>query len=105
VNAYNAQQQAGAARSAGTMGMLGALGAGAMMAPAGTFSDRRLKKAIKVIGEFMEGIKVYEFEYIWDDIKRIGFMADEVKQVMPEAVITMPNGYDAVNYSMVIYGN
>ena len=32
VNAYNAQQQAGAARSAGTMGMLGTLGAGAMMA-------------------------------------------------------------------------
>jgi len=52
----------------------------------------------------MKGIKVYEFCYVWDDIKRVGFMADEVKQVMPEAVITMPNGYDAVNYSMVIHG-
>jgi hypothetical protein len=28
-------------------------------------------------------------------------MADEVEKVMPEAVITMPNGFKAVNYSLL----
>ena len=49
-------------------------------------------------------INIYEFNYIWDDVKHIGFMADEVKMVVPEAVVEMPNGYDAVNYRMVING-
>ena len=28
-------------------------------------------------------------------------MAQEVEKVMPEAVVTMPNGFKAVNYAML----
>tara|TARA_R110000744_G_scaffold3698_1_gene13797 strand:- start:2571 stop:3719 length:1149 start_codon:yes stop_codon:yes gene_type:complete len=100
VNAYGAQQSAAAQRSAGTMGALGSLGGAAIMA----FSDKRLKNGIKMIGEFMEGIKLYEFSYIWSNIREIGFMADEVKKVMPDAVVTHETGYDMVNYSEVLNG-
>ena len=31
-----------------------------------------------------------------------GVMADEVREVMPDAVVRLPNGYDAVNYSMLL---
>ena len=101
VNAYNAQQSAAAQRSAGMMGALGSLGGAAIMAG----SDRRLKKAIKKVGEFIKGINVYEFSYFWEDVKRVGFMSDEVRKVMPEAVFTDSLGYDVVNYSEVINGN
>lgn len=101
VNAYNAQQSAAAQRSAGMMGALGSLGGAAIMAG----SDRRLKKAIKKVGEFIKGINVYEFSYFWEDVMRIGFMSDEVRKVMPEAVFTDSLGYDVVNYSEVINGN
>lgn len=65
------------------------------------FSDRRLKKDIKEIGE-VNGFPVYEFSYIWDDVKRIGFMAQDVIKKLPEAVETMANGFMAVNYKMVL---
>ena len=100
VNAYNAAQSAQASQQAGLFGALGALGGAAI----GKYSDRRLKKNIVKIGKFFKGINIYAFNYIWDDVKHIGFMADEVKKVVPEAVVEMPNGYDAVNYRMVING-
>ena len=66
---------------------------------AGIFSDRRLKKNIKRIGGFSCGIHWYEFEI--DGERRTGFMADEVKAVMPEAVKRGQDGYDRVDYGMV----
>ncbi|MBT7912371.1 hypothetical protein HN588_00520, partial [Candidatus Bathyarchaeota archaeon] len=105
VNAYNAQQQANASSSAGTMGMLGSLAMAGATAYAGRGSDRRLKKAIKKVGEFIDGINVYEYSYFWENVMRIGFMSDEVKEVIPEAVHVDSLGYDVVDYSMVIHGN
>ena len=43
----------------------------------GQFSDRRIKRNIKKLGEFGKGISWYAFRYIGDAKKRIGFMADE----------------------------
>jgi len=64
------------------------------------FSDRRLKKNIVKMDEYIKGINWYTFEYIWDSEKHIGFMADEVKKVFPEAVVTK-DGYDTVDYGYV----
>jgi len=83
--------------------MWGAIGSAAVTigAAAIKFSDRRLKENIKRIGTNLLGIGIYEFNYLWDKIKHIGVMADEVKQVIPEAVIRHSSGFDMVNYSML----
>jgi hypothetical protein len=66
--------------------------------PITTFSDRRLKTNIKRIGTHPLGIGIYEFDYVWGE-HATGVMADEVKKVMPEAVIRDKSGYDMVDYS------
>ncbi len=63
-------------------------------------SDRRLKNNIHKIGQLKNGLNIYKFKYIWDDAWRVGVMADEVRKVLPEAVITI-NGYDLVDYSKI----
>jgi len=93
MNQYNAQVAQKNAMMQGLFG-LGAAGITAM-------SDRRLKKNIIKIGESLMGLPIYLFKYIWSSDWTIGHMADEVKKVVPEAVIRMPNGYDAVNYGML----
>jgi hypothetical protein len=71
-----------------------------------SISDPRAKKNIKKISEFVKGISLYSFEYLWDEIKHIGFMADEVKKVIPGAVDIHESGYDMVDYGKVIkHGN
>lgn len=74
------------------------LGAGATVAAR---SDRRLKEDIKLIGmDERTGLNLYEFVYKnGGGTKYIGVMADEAKVNFPNAVFTMPDGYDAVNYS------
>ena len=79
--------------AAGAAGAAGGAGGLAM-------SDKRLKKDIKKIGE-KDGINWYEYSYIWDNIKRVGVMAQEVIDKIPDAVKEMPNGYLAVDYSKI----
>lgn len=64
-------------------------------------SERRIKRMIRVIGERLDGLKVYEFRYIWGGPLRRGLMVEEVERVRPEAVFTTVHGYRAVNYSMM----
>jgi hypothetical protein len=73
------------------------LGAGATVAAR---SDRRLKEDIKLVGkDERTGLNLYEFKYKGGSGDTyIGVMADEVKVNFPEAVFTMPDGFDAVNY-------
>lgn len=97
---------AGAGAAAGLAGA-GAAGAGA----AGTgmaagilpllamFSDRRLKTNIRKIGELLNGLNVYVYDYISGGSGR-GVMADEVRKVMPWAV-SDDGGFDVVNYEML----
>ena len=95
--AYNAQQAA----QGGFMGGLMSLGGAAI----GKYSDIRLKKNIKKIGELRDGINIYSYNYIdYKDLpkdKQIGVMAQEVEKVIPEAVMTMADGYKAVNYALI----
>ena len=83
MGAYNNQVAGGAA-----------LGAAAIAA-----SDRRLKRNIERIGTHQLGIGIYAYDIF--DRHEIGVMADEVLTVMPEAVVTMPSGFYAVNYAML----
>jgi Chaperone of endosialidase len=65
------------------------------------FSDRRLKDNIKKIGMADNGLNIYSFNYKWDIKTVIGYMADEVKKICPQAVHEGPFGYEMVNYGMV----
>lgn len=75
---------------------LGSAGIGAAV----LLSDRRLKKNIIRIGTHTLGIGVYLFDYLWDEAA-IGVMSDEVKSVMPNAVLKHPSGFDMVDYDMI----
>lgn len=72
----------------------GSLGGNALK---GMFSDRRLKKNIKAIGKLNNGLSVYSYEYIWGGPTHIGVMAQEVEQVIPDAVFEV-DGFKAVKY-------
>ena len=64
-----------------------------------TFSDRRLKKDIKLLGLSPNGIKIYSFKYIDPNIGEgtyQGVMSDEIPQ---NAVVKHVSGYDMVDYS------
>lgn len=101
LSGYNAQQAAQAGMNSGLLGLGGSLGAAAIM------SDIRTKEHIKQIGFLPNGLSVYEYEYKpeWKDEaghgKFVGVMAQDVEKVMPEAVITRPDGYKMVNYGVL----
>lgn len=82
-------QMAGLGQLFGTAAGLGGL---YMMRP----SDRRLKSNIERVGTHPRGFGIYEYDI--DGRRETGVMAQEVMEVLPEAVKTMPNGYLAVNY-------
>jgi len=100
---FNAANAAQSNFNSGLMGLGGTLGAAALMAPA---SDIRMKENIEKVGKMANGLNVYTYEYkpefrndpFAGHGKHIGVMAHEVEEVMPEAVITRPDGYKMVNY-------
>lgn len=65
------------------------------------FSDRRLKRGIKKLGEMPDGLGIYKYSYVWDSINdiQIGVMADEVKALRPWALgPESEDGYMSVDY-------
>lgn len=122
VSAWNAQQQANAASSAGIGSAIGGIAGAAMSGGTAGFagsaigmgmkalSDIRLKENIEVVGMMDSGLTIYEFEYKpkFKDAPYAGrgrfrgLMAHEVERVIPSAVFTTPDGYKAVDYSQVI---
>jgi hypothetical protein len=64
---------------------------------AGLFSDERLKDNIELVGK-EKGHNIYEFNYRDGSGRFRGVMAQDVIKTNPDAVMTMPNGYMAVNY-------
>jgi hypothetical protein len=97
---FNAQQAAQQNFNQGLMG----LGAAGIMA-----SDIRMKENIKHIACLPNGLPVYTYEYK-DEFKNhplaghgthTGVMAHEVEAMYPNAVITLDNGYKAVDYGQL----
>jgi len=115
VSAYNAQQQANAAGSAGFGSMVGSLGGiGLRYALGGPGavalgSDIRTKENVTVVGKLPSGLTIYEYEYkpAFKDRKYFGHgkfrgvMAQEVEQIIPDAVFETEDGYKVVDYSKV----
>lgn len=70
-------------------------------------SDRNVKEEVVKIGDHPLGIGLYLFVYkpeYRDKCgcgRQFGVMADEVEQVMPEAVSVHPDGYKVVDYAML----
>jgi hypothetical protein len=104
---YNAQMgdfnQKQAAQQNFNQGLMG-LGAAGIMA-----SDIRMKENIKQIHWMPNGLPVYTYEYK-DEFKNhplaghgthTGVMAHEVEAMYPNAVITLDNGYKAVDYGQL----
>ena len=63
------------------------------------WSDKRLKKDITLIGKMSNGINLYKYRYVWSKEYQIGVMAQEVINIIPEAVKETVSGYFKVDYS------
>ncbi len=64
-------------------------------------SDARLKTDITPIGFAPNGLPLYSFRYIGFPQVYSGVMAQDVLSHTPEAVVTGPFGYMAVDYGML----
>jgi hypothetical protein len=64
----------------------------------GRRSDILLKHDIALLGYLDNGLGFYRFSYNGSDSAYVGVMAQEVQQVMPEAVVRGPDGYLQVYY-------
>ncbi len=94
MNQYN-QQQASRSQMLGSIfGGLGSIGAAAV-------SDMRFKDHIRRIGTLANGIATYAFKYIGDSAQRFGVMAQEVLNIMPDAVLVGDDGIMRVDYGKV----
>ena len=72
------------------------------MTGGGTYlSDRRFKRNIEHIATRLDGLKVYLFEYIFSPVKHVGLMAQEVRELYPDAVVERDDGVLLVNYGKV----
>jgi hypothetical protein len=112
-NAFNAKNQSyqtqlagmyqlgSAAIGAGGRAAMGGIGGGGGAAGAAP-SDRRLKREIRRIGTWVNGLPIYVWRYVWGGPLQMGFMADEVAQVHPEAVLTGPGGFFMVRYDLAV---
>ena len=66
-------------------------------------SDRRLKSKIKPVQNGIDTIKKFNsYEYIKNDRKEAGFIAQDVQKVLPYAVIKNGNGYFSLNTGPIL---
>lgn len=65
--------------------------------PGGFFSDRRLKRDIKKIGETFDGQPIYSYKMGDDDRTRVGLIAQNVEKKHPDAV-GLADGWKMVDY-------
>lgn len=92
---YAAEQQAANNRLAMINSLMQAGGTAAAMS-----SDKRLKENIVPVGKLNNGLTVYCYNFIGEDIPQIGLIAQEVQKVKPEAVVEREDGYLMVNYKL-----
>lgn len=61
-------------------------------------SDPRLKENAYQIGSLDDGIGIYQFNYIGDNIPTVGVMANEVAEIQPDALGPVVDGFMTVDY-------
>lgn len=91
------KQQSQNAMMGGLFGLAGTLGGSYLRGPFSQ-SDRRSKTDIEPVGKLDNGLTVYRYRFKAGGPFQIGLMADEVEEVKPHAVATLPNGFDGVDY-------
>ena len=99
---YTLQQQIKAQNNSAKWGALGSLGGaviGGLLA-----SDARLKENIEPVGKLDNGLTVYLFNFKGEKKKQIGLIAQEVTEVIPDAVIEGEDGYLRVDYEKATKG-
>ncbi len=64
-------------------------------------SDRKLKKDIILVGKADNGLNLYNFRFRDSDDWQVGFMADEVEKIRPEAVVQIGD-FKLVNYELAM---
>ena len=90
-----------AAGMGGTHASGAALGSASNLV-SGMFSDIRLKENINKIGISKSGIPIYEFNYIGDNNKYSGAMAQDLLEINPSVVnLDKKSGYYKVNYNNI----
>ena len=94
LDAFNAQNQSANSFTSGLFGLGGSLGAASIF----KFSDARLKRIIKRVGE-AQGVPLYRFKYLGSETEHIGPIAQEVQKIHPSMVKRHQNGYLMVNYT------
>jgi hypothetical protein len=82
----------------GGMAARGGGGGGRGGGGGGRRSDIALKHDIVLLGHLGNGLGYYRFSYIGSDKAYVGVMAQEVEQVMPDAVTRGSDGYLRVYY-------
>lgn len=97
-NAAHAQNMQAYQQNQSALG--GLFSAGASLIP--LLSDRSMKTDIKRVGTAFNGLPIYVYRYAGGDAFHLGFMADEVEKVHPEAVETGPDGLKRVFYSKAV---
>lgn len=101
-NQYNGQVSGANAETAGANSTNGAImGLIAAALPYLFASDHRLKKNLRRIGTSPKGYPWYSFSYIGESTIQQGVIAQEVLPHDPSAVILLPCGFYAVDYSKV----
>jgi hypothetical protein len=63
------------------------------------FSDKRLKVDIQQVGELFDGQPIYRYRYLDSPIFHIGVLAQEVEQIIPDAV-SEAHGFKTVDYKL-----
>jgi len=98
-NSLNSQTQY--AMNQADNSLMGAAG-GIAGAAASYYSDRRLKDNIEFAGvDHDTGLNLYDFNYKWNPKRFRGVMAQEVKEMYPEAVYNSGAGWMGVYYDML----
>lgn len=80
--------------------MSGLFGLGGTLLSA-LFSDERLKTAKRRVGYTDEGVPIYTYRYKAGGPTMMGVMAQDLEEVEPEAVATLPGGVKAVDYGRI----
>ncbi|HEY4404671.1 MAG TPA: tail fiber domain-containing protein [Xanthobacteraceae bacterium] len=64
-------------------------------------SDRRLKTGIARVATLASGLGLYRFKYLWSAVEYVGVMAQEVRDLVPAAVVEGADGFMRVDYRML----
>lgn len=97
-----AKQQAYSDKMSGLFNLAGTVAGGWARGGFPMPSDRRVKQPdAHIIGKADNGLNVWAYKYVGSSQWQIGFMADEVKKVHPDAVVNV-GGIDHVRYDLAV---